>query len=309
MTAGQNEKDPSARDEQEAEASSDWEDAFQAEDYLIPTETAPQKTLLDESSGSDAQDEFEPLAMPEEEGAAIPAPKVKRKIPAIRFGAFLEFLGENRFLCSWVSNLPSPLQKWPLFRSARLRGAAVALAVLLCCSFLLLLSFSAEQKKTGAGEQSVSAVERNNPESKKVEPVSPPSLPASVSSAGTASAPSVFSSATDEQGLTEDGTARRKWRFSSFMINAVQDNGATPSYVVVDLSLVLRLQEGEEFPEGKEYAIREMIYQFFSNRPLYELRRFSMARGEMKQKLQAWFEKEWPDNPIVSIFFHRYQII
>ena len=106
-----------------------------------------------------------------------------------------------------------------------------------------------------------------------------------------------------------NGPDRHKWRFSSFMIDAGSDDEGKPSYVAIDVSLILHLDPGEDFPRDREYLIRNMIYQFFSNRPPYELKRFSLARGEMKQKLHAWFNKEWPGNRVESILFHRYQII
>lgn len=118
--------------------------------------------------------------------------------------------------------------------------------------------------------------------------------------------------ATDE--VAEDSQypefERRKWRFSSFMISPhTQEEGQPVSYVVVDLSLVLHLPAGDSLPEDRLYFIRDTIFQFYQNRPLYELRRYALARGEMKQKLMVWLRKQWPDGPVDTIFFHRYKII
>lgn len=102
---------------------------------------------------------------------------------------------------------------------------------------------------------------------------------------------------------------RKKWTFSPFFIPASSpepEADKTISFVVIDLSLTLLLDEGEEIPEDKKAFVRDIIYQFFINRPLYELRRFSLARGDMNRALRAWLQKQWPEGAIQAIIFNRY---
>ena len=103
---------------------------------------------------------------------------------------------------------------------------------------------------------------------------------------------------------------RKKWPLPSFLIAATSDKGdQEPALVTIDITLNLLLAQEDMLPEDKEVYVRELIYQFFSNRPLYELRRYSLARGEMNRKLRAWIEKQWPEIPLASITFNRYQIL
>ncbi|MFC1523324.1 hypothetical protein ACFL6N_00900 [Thermodesulfobacteriota bacterium] len=99
------------------------------------------------------------------------------------------------------------------------------------------------------------------------------------------------------------------WQFHSFIIPATINNEEKDRvFVFVDLTLLTSLHEGEELPADKRQFVREIVYQFFSNRPFYELRRYSLARGEMGRKLQNWLNKQWPDNPVESIRFDSYQV-
>ena len=102
---------------------------------------------------------------------------------------------------------------------------------------------------------------------------------------------------------------RKKWSFSSFLIPAsTEDDSTKLSFIVIELTLVTLLDADEPLPEDKKPYIRDVIYQFYANRPLYELRRYSLARGEMKRKLQAWVQKQWPEFPVESIIFDKYQV-
>lgn len=100
---------------------------------------------------------------------------------------------------------------------------------------------------------------------------------------------------------------RKKWTFPSFFIPvSSQEADKTITFVVIDITLLLLLDEGEEIPEAKKAFVRDIIYQFYINRPLYELRRFSLARGDMNRALRAWLEKQWPEGAIEAISFKRY---
>lgn len=103
---------------------------------------------------------------------------------------------------------------------------------------------------------------------------------------------------------------RQKWHFPSFLISTSDSmQGDDIFFVEIDITLIMLTDETEELPLEKSVLLRDMIYQFFSNRPLYELRRYSLARGEMNRKLRSWIEKQWPENQIASIVFNRYQLL
>ncbi len=102
---------------------------------------------------------------------------------------------------------------------------------------------------------------------------------------------------------------RRKIRLAGFMIDVADERGGGPRYVAVDCSLVLRMAPEDEFPLSRRYMLRDAIYLFFANRPYYELRRYALARGELKRKLLAWLRKQWPDGPIEAIVFHKYSLL
>ncbi len=105
------------------------------------------------------------------------------------------------------------------------------------------------------------------------------------------------------------GKVRKKWGFPAFIIpinNPAPDQPVT--FVLVDITLVASMNDQEDPPEDKKIFVRDIIYQFFQNKPLEELRRFSLARGEMNKELRAWLLKQWPEAPIESIIFNQYHL-
>jgi len=105
------------------------------------------------------------------------------------------------------------------------------------------------------------------------------------------------------------GKVRKKWAFPAFIIpvnNPASDQPVT--FVLVDITLIASLDEQEEPPAEKKIFVRDIIYQFFQNKPLEELRRFSLARGEMNKELRTWLMKQWPEAPIESIIFNQYHL-
>lgn len=308
MTADQSDKTSLPEDGLEEEASTDWEEAFQAEDYLIPPEAPPQ--AAPEASAEKGRQQAEEAVLAAASGAKkgrAPVRSKKKTDASAGVGGFFEILGGNRFASFLFGLLPQPLRQLSVFGSTMRRGVAVALVVILGCSlFLALVSRPKQKMATENGSPARAAKSSPAVARKTVTP--PPAVTKPARPAVTASPPAA-ARPMSKRGLAEPGVIRRKWRFPSFMIDASQRAGGAPHYVMVDLTLLLRLHAGETLPENKKYAVREMIYQFFSNRPPYELRRFSLARGEMGSKLEAWFRKEWPHNPIESIFFNRYQFM
>ena len=102
---------------------------------------------------------------------------------------------------------------------------------------------------------------------------------------------------------------RKKWSFPSFLIPVASQTGdKAVSFVHIDLTLIAVLEKDEDLPHEKKAFVRDIIYQFYINRPLFELRRYSLARGDMSRELRAWLHKQWPDGPIETIIFNRYHL-
>ncbi len=148
---------------------------------------------------------------------------------------------------------------------------------------------------------------------------SPPTLSQTKSSPGQHPGTETVSpdTTTNAAGLDESGQAsqlhpgkvRKKWAFPAFIIpvnNPASDQPVT--FVLVDITLIASLDDQEDPPVGKNIFVRDIIYQFFQNKPLDELRRFSLARGEMNKELRAWLMKQWPEAPIESIIFNQYHL-
>ncbi len=100
----------------------------------------------------------------------------------------------------------------------------------------------------------------------------------------------------------------KKWHLPLFFI-AIIGNDKKSTILNVDLTLLLLLPKDELLPKNKEVLTRDIIYQFFNNQPLSEIRRYSLARGEMNRKLRTWIEKQLPGLPLSTIIFNRYQIL
>lgn len=105
------------------------------------------------------------------------------------------------------------------------------------------------------------------------------------------------------------GKVRKKWAFPAFIIPVNNPAPGQPvTFVLVDITLIASLDDHEDPPAEKKIFVRDIIYQFFQNKPLEELRRFSLARGEMNKELRAWLMKQWPEAPIESIIFNQYHL-
>lgn len=102
----------------------------------------------------------------------------------------------------------------------------------------------------------------------------------------------------------------KQWNFPSFFvpISSQTEEESNITFVKINLTLLLLLDEGVALPEDKRVFIRNIIYQFYLNRPLHELRRFSLARGEMGRQLRSWLAKQWPEGTIQTIIFNHYSL-
>jgi hypothetical protein len=258
-----------------SEIGDDWGEAFEADDFAFsPDEDVSSEFFLEEDVEDDAASQKTAIpSTPEEEGGATHVEKagVFKVFTALLYRAQLSV---NRGRVHFLS-LP----------------AFYKIALLTVLSLVVLFSLYYFQKESAPGPPAQQA-----PEQTTVAPVQSPEKIAELDTLAAAKAP--------------EEKIRTKWHFPAFLISTSDEmKGDNIFFVEVDITLNLLLNEGEKVPADKAVFLREIIYQFFNNRPLYELRRYSLARGEMNRKLRSWIEKEWPEGEIASIVFNRYQVL
>ncbi len=105
------------------------------------------------------------------------------------------------------------------------------------------------------------------------------------------------------------GRRTRKWPLNSFFIAVPAAADHKSVVLTVDLTLFVQLAKKAALPVSREIFLRDLIYQFFSNQPLADLQRFTLARSVLKRRLMAWIKKQWPGLSIISISFNRYQLL
>lgn len=114
-------------------------------------------------------------------------------------------------------------------------------------------------------------------------------------------------SAVPLEPVAEVETVQKTWQFPNFVIVASGENKAN-LIVSFDLTLVAKLEKGQSLPDDKRTFVKDIIHQFYTNRPGYELKRYALARGEMISQLNTWINKQWPNNPFDTIAFTRYSV-
>lgn len=101
---------------------------------------------------------------------------------------------------------------------------------------------------------------------------------------------------------------RTKWPFEPFLISTTDKESGETTFVSVKLTLITLVDEGTELPHDQKLFVRDTIFQFFANRPFYELRRYSLARGEMNRKLLEWLRREWSQGDVSAIMIQHYKV-
>ncbi|MDH5298635.1 MAG: flagellar basal body-associated FliL family protein [Desulfobulbaceae bacterium] len=270
----------------------DWESAFQAEDFMFAPKEGEDDFFLgddaDFTTGTSSPYEFTP-----------PSAKELAELPDLDEAAVSETAGTTSAVSetaavgtiAGISSLLATLAS--LYHTAKLRlqllprpqqilAACAAVAIIGLLAALLFHSGTEETKPVG-------------------QPTAVGQPPAT---AGTAGALPVAPPPATEQ-------VRTKWSFPSFLIPSPPSRDGTGkiSFVEVDLTLILLMNAGEPVPQEKELLVRDIIYQFYSNQPGEELRRYALARGDMNRNLRAWLHKQWPEAPIEAIVFDRYHIL
>ncbi|MFA7383227.1 MAG: flagellar basal body-associated FliL family protein [Desulfurivibrionaceae bacterium] len=139
-----------------------------------------------------------------------------------------------------------------------------------------------------------------------------PKLPSLEQQQGVATGSSVKTEISLKDGQASQlhpGKLREKWGFPSFIIPVANPASDQPvTFVLVDITFIASLDDQEELSAEKKIFVRDIIYQFFQNKPLEDLRHFSLARGDMNKELRAWLLKQWPEAPIESIIFNQYHL-
>lgn len=275
-------KDTSA-DHEETNWGEDWESAFQAEDDAFFSdgkeeedffleENEPTVTPGVAAQSLDSSLEKTLSGIPDQAGA--PGVQAKKILPGA--GAITALLLSAKTIAQQQF---TRLQSFPIF----VRIPLYALPVLLIGAIFLLSSTSEPPLQTATS----------------------PTMPRGGDAVSPAAPPGEASQASQ----LHPGKIRKKWAFPGFIIPVNNPDSDQPvTFVLVDITLIASLAEQEDPPADKKIFVRDIIYQFFQNKPLEELRRYSLARGEMNKELRAWLQKQWPEAPIESIIFHQYHL-
>jgi len=261
----------------------DWESAFQAEDdAFFSDEKEEENFFLEENeptvtAGVAGQDLSSSL---EEALSGIPDQGIAPTKSLIGIGAITALFLSGKIA---AQKQFARLQSFPIF----VRIPLYALPFLLV-GILFALSGTRKPPHTATSPRQHSGTATVSPDKTT-----------------NATGPQEFSQASQ----LHPGKVRKKWAFPAFIIpvnNPANDQPVT--FVLVDITLIASLDDQEDPPAEKKIFVRDIIYQFFQNKPLEELRRFSLARGEMNKELRAWLMKQWPDAPIESIIFNQYHL-
>ncbi|OGQ99802.1 MAG: hypothetical protein A2505_07070 [Deltaproteobacteria bacterium RIFOXYD12_FULL_55_16] len=269
----------------------DWESAFQSEDEVFFSDEKEEDFFLEENepqaSSELAAQDFN--SSPGKTLSGLPGQSVASGILPAKALLSVEALAALLLFSKTAAQKQfTRLQSFPIF----VRIPLYALPVILVG---ILFALSGPPQTTPAIPQTDSLPQAQQPESITVPP-------------------NKTSSATDlphpdQASQLHPGKVRKKWAFPAFLIpvnNPTTDQPLT--FVLVDLTLVASLDDQEDPPAEKKIFVRDIIYQFFQNKPIEDLRRFSLARGEMNKELRAWLKKQWPDAPIEAIIFNQYHL-
>lgn len=260
----------------------DWESAFQAEDDAFFAPADEEFFLDEEATAKEAKPAAADAALEKalaEATAEAAAPR-KPLLPSLSLAPLLGLFGKITTLPRLL--LPLPHTLWQRFTALPIRGQlmvlGLALMVPLTATVALWLLRAPEPHVTMSGTP----------------PPPPLTEEAKAALAGVPSVPE---------------KVRKKLALNGFFIPVRDDKASGPLlFVQVDLTLNTLLGEEEELPPDKEAMARDIVYQFFANHNLAQLRRYQLARGDLQRDLRAWLDKQWPDAPVESITFTRYQL-
>jgi hypothetical protein len=280
--AGQGAKDPAQETIFNSDIGDDWGEAFEAEDFMAaPKEEASSEFFLPD----EPEESFThiPVADEAKTPTAVPPPAA-RILPLLH-------------------SLTARFRQTPI--AIRL---AVILLPLVGLSLFLTLHRSPKHAATktepSPQTRAVSPAAEPPPEAKHPQPTTTDHEPAPPPTALGEPPPGEH-----KEPVAAPKLIRKKWRFPAIIVHAKTTADQTPIILTTDLTLILRLSPEAIPPSQRESFIREIIYQFFTNQPPDDLRRYALERGEMNRKLQAWLMKQWPDLPLDAIAIDRYQLL
>jgi hypothetical protein len=280
----------------------DWESAFQSEDFMFsPDEEANDFFLFDENDSDEDIDELSAIMENAEQEAADEqqttseqtqeqdndSPEITAGRPALVFK-----------ILDMFSTVLLFFKGRPLYQRALAAGVPCLLLLILFGVFFLRQT-SEEFAQTKETEITIADV--------VVEPkMEPEIIKENTLSAERVAPPVVVEEEPAQTAQTR--TIRKQWDFPTFTIVSSTPHTET-LFININLSLIAVLPEGAALPEEKNVLIKDIIYQFYQNRSPTELKHFALARGEMIHKLHSWLKKEWPDSPINTVIFSKYQVI
>lgn len=271
----------------------DWESAFQSEDFMFsPDDEANDFFLFDENDAEEDIDELTSIMENAEKEV-----RQEEKAPQAKT------LDDTQSRASgFFRHLPPPVLQLAtdglaFFNSRPLyqRALATATPVLV---ILLLGSFFLQQTSKEFAQTEEQNTRLTVSSEKKPKPIA--ELPAQKKETPPPTA------IKDQPPRAR--TIRKQWDFPTFTIVSATPDTET-LFVTVNLSLIAVLPEGGSLPEEKNVLIKDIIYQFYKNRSPTELKHFALARGEMIHKLHNWLKKEWPNSPVNTVIFSKYQVI
>lgn len=266
----------------------DWESAFQAEDFMLSPDEEPDDFFVTEEGSEEEEDLASLLDTDDTQQKSTTKAGVDTPGQTAAGGK-----DKSAAAVSFFTNC----QNWFLGRPTYQKILLPALALLPILLFSATLFFRSTTQQLAENDNAVSeekmtAAAESEMKQKETIPQMETQTPPAVTS------------------FTEPVLQnRKKWSIPAFLIAVQKEQGQENIVVKVDITLVLQLKPGQSVPEAKLAFVRDAIYQFYTNRPVAELRHYSLARGEMIRNLSAWLKHQWPENPIASIIFNRYQIL
>lgn len=285
-------KDKDFFEELDDDLGEDWESAFQAEDFMFSPEDDTSNFFLVDENHPEDNDDLASL-MEESKGTKTAERDDTASISAAKTAESEKKKSSQAFLATL---LPTILQR-PLYQKVLL--GLTPLLLLSVIGLFFLKSNGEEQLAQQTAQQESPPV----PIAANTEAVQSPVAPKETPSEIIKEKP-----ATPKQAIAHLDTVRKKWPFHSFLI-MTEGNGKDDIFVNIDLTIIAALEKDVPLSEEKRIFLRDAIYQFYKNRPIHDLKRYALARGDMIHQLNAWLKKQWPDGPIETVMFSRYQVV
>ncbi|MDR9500275.1 MAG: hypothetical protein RI601_00605 [Desulfurivibrionaceae bacterium] len=266
----------------------DWESAFQAEEFMISPEDEPSDFFLLDENEPDSNEDIADLFSEPEDGN-------KEKSSAAAQPAAADSDGEGRPVRAFPNGLQ--ILAASLLQLVQGRPRQRLVITTLAGAITLLVAATLFFRATD-GQNMASAPL----------PVTATSLPQKSSSMEPPAPQQSPKGAPPSEPAVMPETVQQQWQLPTFVIVA-GDDSKVEIIVNIDLILTANLAKGQTLPDDKQIFTRDIIYQFYANRPAYELKRYALARGDMISQLQAWLNRQWQNNPFETIIFSRYEVI